>query len=214
VLVLEGGVTGEIAEEAVAGAPVFVAWHVRDRERHVTGDLGGLVEDAAHPMVGCEGGPFLDADLGELGAFLGADRVEGFVVDDLGEVLEVTHVGGMDRIERLARNVVVHGGGRVVGVGEGIDAGLFERCDSGGRVAAMAHEGPDHEPDSAWARVARRVASGRTDLAQAPLRARAGREIISQHGQHVAVHVLRSKRAVSDFLYRLGGAERAAADDG
>jgi adenylate kinase family enzyme len=29
------------------------------------------------------------------------------------------------------------------------------------------------------------------------------REIISQHGQHVAVHVLTSKRAVTDFLDRL-----------
>jgi len=39
------------------------------------------------------------------------------------------------------------------------------------------------------------------------------REVISQYGQHVAVHVLRSKRAVSDFLDRLD-ADRAIVDDG
>ena len=39
------------------------------------------------------------------------------------------------------------------------------------------------------------------------------REVIAQHGQHVAVHVLRSKRAVSDFLDGLD-ADRASVDDG
>jgi len=39
------------------------------------------------------------------------------------------------------------------------------------------------------------------------------REIISQHGQHVALHVLRSKRAVADFLDGLD-AEHGKVDDG
>ena len=38
-------------------------------------------------------------------------------------------------------------------------------------------------------------------------------EIISQHGKHVALHVLRSKQAVSEFLDGLD-ADRAEADDG
>ena len=38
-------------------------------------------------------------------------------------------------------------------------------------------------------------------------------EIISQHGQHVALHVLRSKRAVSEFLDGLD-ADHLEADDG
>jgi adenylate kinase family enzyme len=38
-------------------------------------------------------------------------------------------------------------------------------------------------------------------------------EIISQHGKHVAHHVLRSKRAITEFLDRLN-ADHAAADDG
>jgi adenylate kinase family enzyme len=39
------------------------------------------------------------------------------------------------------------------------------------------------------------------------------REIISQHGQHVALHVLRSKRAVREFLDGLD-ADHVEADDG
>ncbi len=39
------------------------------------------------------------------------------------------------------------------------------------------------------------------------------REVISQYGQHVAVHVLRSTRAVTDLLDRLD-ADRASVDDG
>jgi adenylate kinase family enzyme len=39
------------------------------------------------------------------------------------------------------------------------------------------------------------------------------REVTSQHGQHVAVHVLRSRRAVSDFLDGLD-ADRAIVNDG
>ena len=39
------------------------------------------------------------------------------------------------------------------------------------------------------------------------------REIISQHGQHVALHVLRSKRAVEEFLDGLD-ADHMEADDG
>ena len=39
------------------------------------------------------------------------------------------------------------------------------------------------------------------------------REIIAQHGKHVALHVLRSKRSVGDFLNDLS-ADHAAADDG
>jgi hypothetical protein len=39
------------------------------------------------------------------------------------------------------------------------------------------------------------------------------REIISRHGQHVALHVLRSKRAVRDFLDSLD-AGHAEADNG
>jgi hypothetical protein len=39
------------------------------------------------------------------------------------------------------------------------------------------------------------------------------REIISQHGQHVALHVLRSKRAVREFLDGLD-ADHIEADDG
>jgi adenylate kinase family enzyme len=38
-------------------------------------------------------------------------------------------------------------------------------------------------------------------------------EIISQHGKHVALHVLRSKRAVREFLDRLN-ADHAEAEDG
>jgi adenylate kinase family enzyme len=38
-------------------------------------------------------------------------------------------------------------------------------------------------------------------------------EIISQHGQHVALHVLRSKRAVREFLDGLD-ADHVEADDG
>jgi adenylate kinase family enzyme len=38
-------------------------------------------------------------------------------------------------------------------------------------------------------------------------------EIISQHGQHVALHVLRSKRAVRDFLDSMD-ADHVEADDG
>jgi adenylate kinase family enzyme len=39
------------------------------------------------------------------------------------------------------------------------------------------------------------------------------REVAAQHGQHVAVHVLRSPRAVTDLLDRLD-ADRASVDDG
>jgi hypothetical protein len=39
------------------------------------------------------------------------------------------------------------------------------------------------------------------------------REAITHHGQHVAVHVLRSRRAVSDFLDGVD-ADRAIVDDG
>ncbi len=38
-------------------------------------------------------------------------------------------------------------------------------------------------------------------------------EIIAQHGQHVALHVLRSKRAIREFLERLD-ADHVEADDG
>ena len=39
------------------------------------------------------------------------------------------------------------------------------------------------------------------------------REIISEHGQHVTLHVLRSKRAVREFLDSMG-ADHVEADDG
>jgi len=53
------------------------------------------------------------------------------------------------------------------------------------------------------------VRVGRKDRSE-PERERA---IISQHGQHVALHVLRSKRAVADFLDGLD-AEHGKVDDG
>ena len=59
--------------------------------------------------------------------------------------------------------------------------------------------------DSRQPTLARRVGRHWEDLAQPPGRARASTRMVSEHGSHAALHVLRSKREAKEFLSRLSG---------
>ncbi len=83
-------------------------------------------------------------------------------------------------------------------------SGAGSRCRANFLKDATTRPGPGCAMSGAWP-----VESGASETRNPHASARSSRE----HGQNVAVHVLRSKRAVTDFLYG-AHADRSVVDDG
>ena len=115
---------------------MVVARGVGDGERLVAADLGRLVEDRPHPLVGRERLALLDPDLRQLRGLIEADRVGGLVLDHRREVLEVADVGRVDRVEGQARAVDVPRRGGIAAAGQRRDAGAPQGFEGRSRIAA------------------------------------------------------------------------------
>lgn len=92
----------------------------------------------------------------------------------------------------------------------------WPRCSARAVVRGLRDSGgqmPEGCPDSAWRRLRDELPLAVRIWHQRHVEPAGEREIISQHGEHAALHVLRSKRAASELLSRTE-ARRVPADDG
>ena len=159
---------GAVAEELVAAADerrrpcavgvvvdVGVAWREHEAAHDPGLDPCRLVEDRAHPLVGCERSAGGDPDRGELSGTLGVERFGGLIGDDRRDLLEEREVVAVNAVERGMREVQEL---RLRWV-----AGAPERVDARARQVLHAAERADDQPVRVRRRPGDEVAIG--DLA-------------------------------------------------